>query len=529
MTSPTEREFAVFDRGAIREDILGFFREGLRALVDPKTLAPFTEDTLRRSTAAGSRFYIEADAIDLTEQGSQKRAEFLAQQVRIDRSGSAYLVNFHGAQWGEAPLPASGGSGQVLATGNPGTTWLGSITVPDPFALVATDPAGLRYQVLVSGSADVDGNATLTLVGIDGGDETNLEVPTQLSWVSPPAGSALECAVAGDDFTGGGPAESDEDFANRLSARVRHKPGAGNAAQLRDSARRSSASVEDAFVYPCALQAGSVLVAVTQKRGTTEGPTGREPSAGTLAAVTAALVPPGSPDFPARAFVAVFAFTGTPTDAVVQLSQRKGSAAGWADLEPFPLVNAGGTAVTITTVTSQVDIDITAASAGQLPQGAAGPLTGVNLMVWDEANSKFLKLQVNTVTDSGGGVYNVTLSVAPTLTLATGQWISPDMARREALEQSVSEYFDSLGPGELLDLTLDTRGARAFRRPPPAEEYPARAGQGILNFIGEGLGASVPDSTLASITLTTPTLPADPIDGPNMIVAGQFAVYDLPA
>jgi len=528
VTTPTEREFAVFERGQVREDILGFMRAGLRAIANPKTNQPFTEDELRRATAAGSRFYIEADAIDLSGQGIQKRDEFLAQQVRIDRAGHEYLVNLHGLMWGEAPLGASGGSGFVTATGLPGTTWIGSTTIPDPFATIGTDSAGLRYQVLVSGSAGAGGSAVLALVGIDGGDATNIEALDVITWSNAPAGSDPDAKVLAD-FTGGGPEESDGDFSSRLGARVRHKPGAGNWSQMRGWARAASSAVEDAFIYPCALQAGSVLVAVTQKRGTVEGPLGRVPSAGVLAAVTTALVPPNSPNVPERAFVAVVGWTVQATDAVVQLSQRKGSAAGWADLAPFPQVNTAGTAVTITTLTSQTDFEITAAAAGQLPQGAVGPLTGVNLMVWNALTSRFVKLQVNTVEDTGGGVYNVILSVAPSdITLATGQWVSPDMARRESLEQSVVEYFDSLGPGEVIDLTADPRGARAFRKPVPSEEYPQRAGQTVINFITEGLGASVADATLASITVTSPSLPADPINGPNMIVAGDFAVYDLP-
>jgi len=527
MPTPSEREFSVFTRGEVRDDILGFLRDGLRALPDPETLQPFTEDTIRRATAPGSRFFTEADGIDLALQGIQKRDEFLAQQMRIDRAGSAYLVNYHGAQWGEEPLPETGGSGLVTATGTPGTTWIGSTTVPDSLATFGRDPAGNRYQVLISGSANGSGVASLFLSGIDGGNGTNPVAGTVITWSNPPPGSAPTATVAAN-FTGGGPAETNADFAARLASRVRNKPGAGNPAQMRAFARAANVSVEDAFVYPCAQHAGSVLVAVTQKRGTTAGPTGREPSVGVLTDVTAALVPPNSPNIPQRAHVVVLPFVGTPSDVVVQLSQRVGSSAGWADLEPFPAVNTGGAAVTITSVASQTDFQITAAAAGQLPQGATGPLAGVSLMVWDEATSAFESLVVATVEDLGGGVYRVLLTAAPTLTLATGQWVSPDMARRDSLAEAVVAYFDSLGPGEVVNLTTDVRGARAFRNPVPSEEYPSRAGQSLINFIGEGLGASLADSSLASITLQTPALPADPIDGPRMIVAGQFAVYDLP-
>lgn len=527
MTTPAEREFAVFRRGELREDILRFFRNGLRNLNDPSTNAAFTEDTIRRVTTAGSRFYVEADAIDLVTQGIQKRDEFLAQQMRIDRAGTAFLQNFHAPQWGEVYLPATGGSGNVTALGTPGTTWVGSTTVPSPFATFGTDEAGKRYQVLVSGTADSLGVATLLLLAIDGGDETNIEVGSIIRWSNPPPGAQLTATVVGADFTGGGEAETDADFASRLAARVRHKPGAGNDAQIRAIARASSNACEDAFVYPCAMNAGTVLVAITQKRGSTVGPNARVAGAGLLTTVTAALVPPGSPFLPAQAFVAVVPDVPEPADAVVQLALRKGSAAGWTDLQPFPPVD-GTDAVAVTLVTNQTDFRITTSGAGQLPNGVAGPLSGVSLMIWDVPTSRFISLAVSLVTDLGAGVYRVQLLSAPSShTIALGDWISPGMSLRTVVAQATEAYFDSLGPGEVIDLATSVLAVRAFRRPVPSEEYPARAGQSLISFITEALVTAASDATLASITVSTPTLPGDPIDGPSRVTLGKFAVYDL--
>lgn len=527
MSTPNEREFAVFRRGEIREDILRFLRNGLRVLPDPQTLEPFTEDTIRRSTTAGSRFYTEADAIDLACQGIQKRDEFLAQQIRIDRAGTAFLQNFHAPQWGETYLPATGGTGTVLATGLTGTTWIGSTQVPDPFATFGTDEAGKRYQVLVSGTADADGEATLTVIGIDGGLETNLAPGSEIRWSNPPAGSTPSASVA-TQFRGGGPAETDAEFSARLAARVRHKPGAGNDAQVRVLARAASNAVEDAFVYPCAMNAGSVLVAITQKRGVATGPDARVASAGVLLLVQAAIVPPGSPDIPAQAFVVVLPDTPEPTNTVVQLALRKGSAAGWTDLQPFPpLGTLPGGHVAVSLVSTPTDFRITTSGAGQLPGGATS-INGVGLMVWDVPSSRFVTLQVATVSDLGAGVYRVLLSTAPVHTIAVGDWVSPASLQQDALAEAVEAYFDSLGPGEVVTLTTDVLGARAFRRPIPSEEYPSRAGQSLITFIAEALGAVASDATLASNTVSTPTVPSDPIDGPSRISLGKFAAYELP-
>lgn len=501
------------------------YREGLRLTVDPDTGQDFTEDTIRRVTARGSSFYRRSDALDIVLLGVQKKDEFFAQQVRIDRAASAFLYGYHGRLWGEEPLPAFGGSGKVAATGNAGTIWAGSTSVPDPFAVRATDPAGLRYQVVVGGEADGSGEAELTLVAIDGGSETNLAEGTELTWTNPPPGSAPTATVTGAAFTGGLPEETDADFAARLAARVRHKPASGNWSHLRTFARDATVSVEDAFVYPCAFHAGSVLVAVTGKRGNSIGPLGRIPAAGVLGTVTAALVPPGSPDVAGRAHVLVVPPTGEPSDLVLQLDQPFGSPAGWTDTTPFPPVGAGGAAIEITTLTTQQNFRVTTAAAGQLPGGATGPLAGVSLMVWDDASSAFETLTVDTVEDLGAGVYRVILAAAAAKTLALGDVISPHTQRAATLAAGVEAYFDSLGPGEVIDLDGDERGSRAYRNPIPAEEFPSRAGQAVVSFVTDALGSVVADASLASLAPNAPSVPSDPVLGPMMLVLGKLGVY----
>jgi hypothetical protein len=531
MTAPLEREYATFRRGDLRELILlPFLRNGLRALTNPKTGQLFTEDEVRRATTAGSRFYIEADAIDLVGQGIEKKDEFLAQQMRIDRAGSAALSGYHGPQWGETYLPATGGSGSVQVAGSlPGTAFTGSTTIPDPFATYALDPASKRYQVLVSESADVDGNATLLMVGIDGGSETNIAIGTILTWGNPPAGAAPFGTVIDDDFSGGGPAETDAEFSDRLAARVRRKPGAGNESQMRDIARSASNAVEDAFPYPCALNAGSTLVAVTQKRKNATGPEARLPSVGTLAAVTQRLVPPGSADIPARAFVAVLSPVSEPTSLTLQVAQRTASASGWTDRQPFPPVRTAGAAVALSTVTNQQDFRVTTDAAGQLPGGVAGPLSGVSLMVWDVPSSRWEVLSVLSVTDLGAGIYRALLAAPPAHTLTVGDYVSPGMSPGQAdvLAESVEAYFDSLGPGELIDVSTDPLAVRAFRRPVPTEEWPQRAGQQLTQFVFDGVGAAITDASVTILGATVPSVPGDPIDGPSLLTLGKCAVYVL--
>jgi len=527
MTAPVEREFVVYARGEARELMLATWREALRSKIDPDTGALFTEDTIRLVTQPDSRFYAEADAVDLALMGQGKRAEFLSQQVSHDRASSAFLRNRHAPTWGESYLPGFSSTGTVAATGTPGTSWVGSTTLPDALATFGVDPAGNRYQVYVGGIADANGEATLQLASLDLGLETNIPVGTVIRWSNAPGGSDPTAIVNGVDFSGGQPPENDQDFVDRLGARIRHKPAAGNDAQFRAWAREASVSVEDAFIYPTAFHAGSVLVAVTQKRGNTQGPNARIPSALVLAAVTARLVPPGSDVVPPRVRALVVPPQATSSDALLLLSLLKGTSSGWADVEPFPTSRGALSSIVITSTTSQTLFSITSGAAGQLPGGVAGPLSGVSLMAWNPATSRFVSLNVNTVTDAGGGVYDVALNSAPNFTIGNGTFISPDTARRDAIAEGVEEYFDSLGPGEVVALATDARSVTAFRRPRPSEEYPQRAGQAIVSFVSDALQAAAADIQLDVISVATPAVPTDPADGPELLVIGGLNVLPL--
>ncbi len=527
MTAPTEREFVVYTRGEVREIILANMREGLRSKIDPETGELCTEDVIRRVTQEGSRFYVKADGLDLALMGNGKRAEFLAQQISHDRAGSEFLRTRHMPLWGEEFLPGFSATGTVLARGTPGTTWVGSTTLPDGAATFGNDPRGNRFQVYVGGVADADGEAELTLASIDVGDEVNIEEDTIITWANAPPGSDATAVVIDQDFSGGSPAETDADAADRLGARIRHKPAAGNDAQFRAWGREASVSVEDCFVYPAALNAGSVLICVTQKRGSSSELNARIPVFGVLQAVTDYLVPPASPVVPPHARVLVVPPQERTTDVVLLLSLLKGSDIGWEDAEPFPESRGALDAVMITTLTSQVNFRVTAGAAGQLPGGETGPLAGVNLMVWDPDEATFVELSVNTVEDLGAGVYRVLLNAPPAKTLALNDYVSPLTQRRDTLVAGVVSYFDSLGPGEVVNTAADPRGAFAFRRPRPNEEFPSRAGQSVITFVSEALGSALADATLDRISVTTPTVPSDPGDGPELIILSKLAVYPL--
>jgi hypothetical protein len=431
----------------------------------------------------------------------------------------------HGPAWGKTPLVASGGSGNVTCPATFGTIFVGSTTIPDPAALFATDEAGLRYQVLftiptpTNGIAGSDPANPLVLVGIDTGEQTNLPSGAKLKWGNPPVGAQPEATVV-QDFTGGTPAENDLDFASRILADIRHKPASGNSAHFRSWARDASSAIEDACVYACAHHAGSVHVAILQKRSNVAGPLARVPSAGTLTAATAYLTPPGSPVVPKPPHVVVTGFTPRASNLVLSLAMPKGRSSGYKDLVPWPS-QAGGTPALIVAVVTPIAITISAPSG--LPSGVTQP----SIMVWDDALSRFEEMHVFFASPSGGGLYTISLASPTAKTLAVGDYISPMTARAGEIAETIEAYFDALGPGELVDLATDPRGHRVFRFPEPNEELPQRAGSAVTGVLQDALGGSLTSAALESISLAVPALPAEPIDGPDGLVLGRLGVYSF--
>jgi hypothetical protein len=527
MTTPAERAFVFFNRGDVRDMMLTEWRLGLAQLLNPETGSLFTQDEIAQATQQGSRWWIEADAIDLIGMAIQSRALYMADQVRVDRAASSFLVGYHGALWlGKEPAAANPGSGPITIPAAPGTIFPGSTAVPDPAAVTFRDSAGLRYQVLTTVATPIGGSADLTLIGIDTGEQTNLRAGAEVTLDQNPPIGAEATAIVTSDFTGGLPQQSDADYAQEIIQTIRHKQGAGNNAEMRAWARESSTAIADAYVYACAMHAGSVLVCITQRRGDTVGPLAMVANTATLASATAYLVPPASTVVPARPFVVVTTFTPNPSNAILLLSQPRGNVSGWTDVSPWP----GYTSVvsSIQTITDQQHFVIHSDTA--LPGGASS-LSGADaphLMVWNDTTSRWESLVVSSVTSSGGGLYAVVLATAPTTTLAFFSWISPDMARRETLGETAEQYFDALGPGELFDLATDTRGDRAARFPDPTEEAPYRGGQAIITAVSDALGGSLADANLASMTVTVPSFAADVVDGPGKLTLGRLAVYDLP-
>ncbi len=528
MARPDERRFVTFQRGKVRDDIiLARFRNVMRSKVNPDSQQLFTEDEIAVITQEDSRFFIEADAIDLYGQAIQQRAIWFADQVRPERAASEYLNGFHGALWlPEGKLGATGGSGSVTVSGAPGTIYVGSSTLGDAGANVARDPSGKRYQVLITKNIPLGGSSTIVaFVAIDSGSVTNLAAGTELTWVNPPIGSQPTATVL-TAFSGGFESESDAEYAKRILQRIRNKPGAGNSAQFRLWAQQASTAVEDAFIHPTAFHYGSTLVVITQKRGTSLGPNARVASIGTLAAVTSFLVPPTSPVVPHHAHVVVAPVNPEPVDLAMQLAMPQGSSGGWTDVDPWPRWSSTyEQGVRVTTVTSQLIFRVT---TDEDLEGV--PLSGIYapaMAIWDQGKSRFETLDVASVAFISGDIYEITLNNPPVKTITLGDCISPKNERALVVAESFEAYFDELGPGEAVD-EADIRFARCARFPRPDQEFPMRAGQGVIARLDDQLGGAMSEAELSYISQTEPTIPNDIdelVDGTNILTLNVLGIY----
>jgi hypothetical protein len=516
-----DREFPTYARGEVRDAILTAYRNSLREQRDPVTGQPYDENTIRRATMKPSRFWVEAEAIDIVIQAQQKRGDFLAQNLNPERAASPFLYDFHGAQRKTQPLPATGASGYVRARGVLGTEWQGSTAIPDGTAIQATDEQGLTYQVLITGEVDdADEGVLLALQGVSTGPDTELEVGAKLTWVNPPPGSE-PTALVEVAFSGGTNRETDAEFSSRLIDLRARPAGAGNDAHFRFWARQASNAVADAFVYPTADHSGSVGVAIVQKRGTSTGPLGRLPSVGTMTVVRGFLTPPVSGEVPGQVRTIVTPWQPEYSDLSLRLGMRRNTDAGWFDAIAWPHGDEQP-AVVLDTPAPTTD------GFRMQTQEEATP-TGVTpqLMWWNPDTSVFTRLQVSSVVAAGDpGQFDVTLSVGGDA-LPAGARISPYSGRAVELAKSIRDYFDSLGPGEVVDLANDIRAPIAFRRVEPSIRASYYGGSAIQEYVKDALGSSLFRFALLEMDPSEPRIPTNVSDGPYLLVPRHVGVYDF--
>lgn len=517
MTANDARAFPTYSRGYLRSLMLSIFRYLLRGRIDPETQQPFDEATIQAATSERTKFWNEADALDLLSMAKQARATWLVDQANPATASDEWLQNYHAVLWGKPRLGASSGGGTIVALATPGTSFFGSTTRPDPTAHKIQIGA-VEYQVLYSaGPVDATGQIELVVQALSTGSETNAAAGSAATWVSAPAGADPEGITIPADFEGGSPQETAAEHGKRILDAARHREGAGNQAQLRAWTREATSAVEDAFVYSLALGANStLLVPVAKRPAGSRDPHARIPSTTVLTDVTVEMVPPGSVRVPGTPVIVVAPPVAVDSDVALKLTMARRSASGWTDLTPWPNASAP---VDISLVLSPTSFKFADA-------GFATPTGIPSLMVWDEANMRFEKLSVASAVLATGS-WTITLSSAPTVTLVGGMRISPDSGRRDQIADAAMAYFDSLGPGEVVDVGTSILAADAARFPRTDEQWLTRVSTALLSLIRDVMGSTLIDEELVSALPDAPVPPADPVTGPELLCCGKLGVYPL--
>jgi len=527
-------EFQTQPRGHVRDVILDYFRAGLLRRINPETGVLFTEDEVARATGPGTRWYRQASAIDDYGQGVQRNALWHNDQIRIDRACTKSLDELHAPLWDpEGRLPATGGYGPVLITGAPGTLVVGSTLLNDPSAYWGRSSKGVRVQVWSGGEIGSSGSIIVTMIATDTGSETDLPADDEIFFAERDPNMAPTATVA-EDWTGGTDPESDAARASRMISAIRHKQGGGNDAQQRAIARRVSNAVEDVFIYQCPFGAGSAMFVPTQKRGkTNRSPTARIPGNALIAAITARMVPPGSPDNPAPPRIVICPPVAESTNIDLRVDLQVGSRDGFYDAIPFPLCSNGGR-VSILSWTA-TELHIRAPGSVTLPGSDAGAtLSGEGsipkMMYWDVAYSKWQKISgVQSVTHTSANDYTLTFATSvPAGLRSTSVVISPYVSgfMSDLISQALMVYFDERGPAELFTLVHE-RSGRCQRFPERREMFPSHIGEDIVTYVLDALSETASRGVLQNVTTYEPDIPSDPISGPSMLVLGTVGVYPL--
>lgn len=175
--------------------------------------------------------------------------DWLSRQVIIDTAEVEFLERWAGI-WGITRIAAAPATGSVGFTGTNGTA------IDAGTALQRAD--GVQYETSAAGTIAA-GVATVAVVAVDGGADSNALTGVELSLVSPVSGLDTITTVAAAGLIGGADIETDAALRARLLARIQQPPH-GGAEHDYEAWALEVAGVTRAWVYPAELGLGTVTV-----------------------------------------------------------------------------------------------------------------------------------------------------------------------------------------------------------------------------------------------------------------------------
>lgn len=463
-------------------------------------------------TIEGTKEFADASAFADQAVGIYFDAKTIGDFVAdVNKSGPALDTVLQRA--GISRLPAAGGSGFVQIKGSVGG---GIIFAGDE---IKDSRTSFRFQCTAT-ALYTDGSF-VPITGVDVGPLTNLSAGTVLQWTSPRPGIGANATIIqqadGTGLSGGRNQETDAEAQQRLIARRQKPPASGNSAEYEEAATVTPAQiVQRAFAWPCIKGSGSIGISITLRPGTPGA--NRIPNPTQLGLVQDWLIG----QFPAADSILMISLLAVPVDLYFNVLWNQ-SAVGWADPSPWPSYIPGDTvkvdgAVAPTTTTFR----LTTGTSTQTPKA------GQSLAFYDQLQGVFRRKRILSVSVVSAGlswdiiVDTTNNSSDITYTPLVGQSVGPWSDSLAGLVPPIATFFDSVGPGEMID-PLPDPGLRKRRDPPSPATY--------AHTITNRLIAPLFDvSTIGDIELLSPTVPFEtPVGSPgisaNLLTLGSIVVY----
>ena len=493
-----------------------------------KTPDQIRDDYLRTYSNA---LIVRGVAAPNTSKGTEiwVRASALAQQIYMASANVPVVAN---AQMGDTAqgddlVRCAATVGLALRAAGPsaGSMVLAS-TVPVAIGIVSgsqlLDPAGLRYEVSVSGQ--YSNGAPIPISAIDTGTATNLAAGVLLRWVSPPPYCQPNASVASPGLAGGTDLETIEELRTRYLERLQNPSNGTNWASANAAAEGSSTAAQKSFTYCAANGPSTMHVAVAGAPTATSK--SRVVSAVTLAqTITPALVA----QFPEFAEIIVTPTVDYPVSVAFGLAIPASTAAsppgpggGWIDGNPFPTASTsapgagGGTGYVTPLATTSTVLTLLSDYA---------PAQGFTVC-WLSPHD--WKLYTSTVQSfAGTGPYTVTLG-APLVdslgfSVSTQDYVFPGATNMATYVAAALAGFAAMGPGEKVAASGGL-WPRAGRRPIPAQSWPSTLTAPFLRCLLNA-GQEVAGANYLYSSAATPPLPALITQGPNIFIPQHLGFY----
>ncbi len=463
--------------------------------------------------APGSDWYLLGTACSNLALLSIGNVQIAASDMNVLTSTGPALETIRVAD-GLPEVSASGGSGKIVPE------ILGPTTIVNGSQFVY--PNGLRGRV-VGSYVGISNGAEINVEAIDTGSLTNLKAGAKVRFVAPPVNVAIEAVVSsGTPISGGTDAETDERKRQRILNARRNRPSGGNWAYIRQVVLDEIGSVQDCYVYPALGGPSSAKVIAVRPFDRENKDFSRACSSAVLNRARQAIwskVPIGDKNVVQASVDQEVDFTIRVTIPDSALSG--GNGLGWTDSTVWPtLETADANTVAIDAVNANADVITVDAET------ATAPVAGQTNIAWYcVADRKFYTALV--VSSSGSaGAWVLTLD-RPLLSEdgdvpEVGDYICPAAQNLDGYAEKWLDMFEELGPGEQ---TADAgRLPRAKRHPYVTDEDPA-----AITTVNLGrLPQAFPEITaisFGSAAVTTPTVPSDVDDPPNILVPRKFAIY----